>query len=55
MTTAAAAATTNTGPAVVFDNVYLGFDEGDILRGVSFSVPARETLVLLAKPAQEKL
>src|SRR4030088_1931294 len=49
MTPAAATATTNAGPAVVFDNVYLGFDEGDILRGVSFSVPTRETLVLLGE------
>ena len=54
MTPAAATATTNTGPAVVFDNVYLGFDEGDILRGVSFSVPARETLVLLGETGTGK-
>ena len=54
MTPAAAIATTNTGPAVVFDNVYLGFDEGDILRGVSFSVPARETMVLLGETGTGK-
>jgi phospholipid/cholesterol/gamma-HCH transport system ATP-binding protein len=54
MTPAAAAATTNTGPAVVFDNIYLGFDEGDILRGVSFSVPARETMVLLGETGTGK-
>jgi phospholipid/cholesterol/gamma-HCH transport system ATP-binding protein len=54
MTPAAATATTNAGPAVVFDNVYLGFDEGDILRGVSFSVPARETLVLLGETGTGK-
>jgi phospholipid/cholesterol/gamma-HCH transport system ATP-binding protein len=54
MTPAAATATTNTGPAVVFDNVYLGFDEGDILRGISFSVPARETLVLLGETGTGK-
>ena len=54
MTLAAATATTNAGPAVVFDNVYLGFDEGDILRGVSFSVPARETLVLLGETGTGK-
>jgi phospholipid/cholesterol/gamma-HCH transport system ATP-binding protein len=54
MTPAAATATTNTGPTVVFDNVYLGFDEGDILRGVSFSVPARETLVLLGETGTGK-
>jgi len=54
MTPAAATATTNAGPAVVFDNVYLGFDEGDILRGISFSVPARETLVLLGETGTGK-
>jgi phospholipid/cholesterol/gamma-HCH transport system ATP-binding protein len=54
MTPAAATATTNAGPAVVFDNVYLGFDEGDILRGVTFSVPARETLVLLGETGTGK-
>ena len=54
MTPAAATATTNTGPAVVFDNVYLGFDEGDILRGISFFVPARETLVLLGETGTGK-
>jgi len=54
MTPAAATATTNAGPAVVFDNVYHGFDEGDILRGVSFSVPARETLVLLGETGTGK-
>jgi phospholipid/cholesterol/gamma-HCH transport system ATP-binding protein len=54
MTPAAATATTNTGPAVVFENVYLGFDEGDILRGISFSVPARETLVLLGETGTGK-
>src|ERR1700736_1188955 len=54
MTPAAATATTNSGPAVVFDNVYLGFDEGDILRGVSFSVPARETMVLLGETGTGK-
>jgi phospholipid/cholesterol/gamma-HCH transport system ATP-binding protein len=54
MTPAAATATTNSGPAVAFDNVYLGFDEGDILRGVSFSVPPRETLVLLGETGSGK-
>src|SRR3984893_918926 len=60
MTPAAATPSTNAVPVVVFDNVYLGFDEGDILRGVSFSVPARETMVLLGetgprKPLTQKL
>ena len=54
--TSAAASTANTsaGPAVVFDNVYIGFDEGDILRGISFSVPQRETLVLLGETGTGK-
>jgi phospholipid/cholesterol/gamma-HCH transport system ATP-binding protein len=55
MTSAAAStAATSAGPAVVFDNVYMGFDEGDILRGISFSVPERETLVLLGETGTGK-
>ncbi len=55
MTSAVAStATTSAGPAVVFDNVYMGFDEGDILRGISFSVPQRETLVLLGETGTGK-
>jgi phospholipid/cholesterol/gamma-HCH transport system ATP-binding protein len=54
MIPAAATPTSNTGPVVVLDNVYLGFGEGDILRGVSFSVPARETLVLLGETGTGK-
>lgn len=55
MTSAAASTTaTSAGPAVVFDNVYMGFDEGDILRGISFSVPQRETLVLLGETGTGK-
>jgi phospholipid/cholesterol/gamma-HCH transport system ATP-binding protein len=55
MTSAAAStAATSAGPAVVFDNVYMGFDEGDILRGISFSVPQRETLVLLGETGTGK-
>src|SRR6266852_985541 len=30
-----------------FENVRLGFEEGDILRGISFTVKPRETLILL--------
>jgi phospholipid/cholesterol/gamma-HCH transport system ATP-binding protein len=54
MTPASSSATAKTGPAVAFDNVYMGFDEGDILRGVSFSVPQRETLVLLGETGTGK-
>jgi phospholipid/cholesterol/gamma-HCH transport system ATP-binding protein len=55
MTSAASSvAASATTPAVQFDNVYMGFDEGDILRGISFSVPARETLVLLGETGTGK-
>jgi len=39
---------------VTFDNVRLGFAEGDILRGVSFRVMPRETLVLLGETGTGK-
>jgi phospholipid/cholesterol/gamma-HCH transport system ATP-binding protein len=39
---------------VVFENVSIGFEEGDVLRGVSFSVPERETLVLLGETGTGK-
>jgi len=39
---------------VTFDNVRLGFEEGDILRGVSFHVLPRETLVLLGETGTGK-
>ena len=54
MTQTAATATRNVGPAVVFDDVHLGFGEGDILRGISFSVPARETMVLVGETGTGK-
>jgi len=39
---------------VEFDNVCVGFDEGDILQGVSFQVLPRETLVLLGETGTGK-
>src|ERR1700685_1685281 len=39
---------------VAFENVRMGFDEGDILRGVSFRVLPRETLVLLGETGTGK-
>lgn len=39
---------------VIFENVSIGFEEGDVLRGVSFSVPKRETLVLLGETGTGK-
>jgi phospholipid/cholesterol/gamma-HCH transport system ATP-binding protein len=41
-------------PVVTFDNVSIGFDEGDILRGISFRVLPRETLVLLGETGTGK-
>jgi phospholipid/cholesterol/gamma-HCH transport system ATP-binding protein len=44
-----------TGKALIhFSGVRVGFDEGDILRGVSFSAEARETLVLLGETGSGK-
>jgi phospholipid/cholesterol/gamma-HCH transport system ATP-binding protein len=43
-----------TAPIVTFDNVRVGFEEGDILRGVSFQVLPRETLVLLGETGTGK-
>ncbi|MGB6596880.1 MAG: hypothetical protein WBE70_07135, partial [Candidatus Acidiferrum sp.] len=41
-------------PAITFENVRIGFEEGDILRGVSFQVQERETLVLLGETGTGK-
>lgn len=40
--------------AITFDHVRIGFEEGDILRGVSFKVQERETLVLLGETGTGK-
>ncbi|HUL17562.1 MAG TPA: ATP-binding cassette domain-containing protein [Terriglobales bacterium] len=41
-------------PAVQFDNVHLGFDEGEVLRGLSFNVKPRDTLILLGETGTGK-
>ena len=40
--------------AISFENVRIGFDEGQILRGVSFRVRERETVVLLGETGTGK-
>jgi phospholipid/cholesterol/gamma-HCH transport system ATP-binding protein len=44
----------NSSPAILFSNVRIGFDEGDVLRGVSFQVLRRETLVFLGETGTGK-
>jgi phospholipid/cholesterol/gamma-HCH transport system ATP-binding protein len=42
------------GLPIAFEDVRIGFDEGDILRGVSFQVRPRQTLVLLGETGTGK-
>jgi phospholipid/cholesterol/gamma-HCH transport system ATP-binding protein len=41
-------------PPVEFENVHIGFDEGEILNGVTFQVLPRQTLVLLGETGTGK-
>jgi phospholipid/cholesterol/gamma-HCH transport system ATP-binding protein len=41
-------------PVVVFDDVHLGFEDHEVLRGVSFKIAARETKVLLGESGSGK-
>ncbi len=50
----AVTAPTDSGPAIHFEDVRIGFDEGDILRGVSFRVEPRETKILLGETGTGK-
>ena len=45
---------TEFAPLITFENVHIGFDEGEVLRGVSFQVKPRETLVLLGETGTGK-
>jgi len=42
------------GPAIVLEDVRIGFEEREVLRGVSFSVARNETLALLGETASGK-
>jgi phospholipid/cholesterol/gamma-HCH transport system ATP-binding protein len=42
------------GPLVVFRDVRLGFDEGEVLRGISFEIAPGETKVLLGESGSGK-
>src|SRR5437660_10651673 len=41
-------------PAITFQDVWVGFDEGQVLRGVTFQVQERETLILLGETGSGK-
>ena len=41
-------------PAVTFEDVWVGFDEGQVLRGITFQVQKRETLILLGETGTGK-
>jgi phospholipid/cholesterol/gamma-HCH transport system ATP-binding protein len=44
----------DTAAPITFLDVHMGFDEGDVLRGISFQVLPRETLVLLGETGTGK-
>jgi phospholipid/cholesterol/gamma-HCH transport system ATP-binding protein len=46
--------TLSSQPAIEFNNVRLGFAEGEILRGVTFSAQERETVILLGETGTGK-
>jgi len=54
ITTSAAIGEQTNGALVSFDGVRLGFDEGDVLRGLNFHVAAGETKVLVGETGAGK-
>src|ERR1700685_4024894 len=45
---------TTTDPVISFEDVHLGFDEGEVLRGMNFSVMPRETKVVIGETGTGK-
>lgn len=41
-------------PLVVFDKVHLGFEDTEVLRGISFEIASRETTILLGESGSGK-
>ena len=41
-------------PSIEFKDVRLGFSEGEVLRGVTFSAQERETVILLGETVTRK-
>src|ERR1700723_148084 len=41
-------------PVVVFDDIFLGFEDHEVLRGVSFKIESRETKILLGESGSGK-
>src|SRR5271170_3435350 len=46
--------TTPGEPVVVFEKVHLGFEDHEVLRGISFEIEARETKILLGESGSGK-
>jgi phospholipid/cholesterol/gamma-HCH transport system ATP-binding protein len=54
MTSSFAEMPTEFAPLITFEDVHMGFEEGEILSGISFQVRPRETLVLLGETGTGK-